>query len=253
MDGITHISRMMENLEAEWDKASGTVPMVAKTDTTLPLPMRPTQKPAPTTPALLLHMPPCKTEEMYLDKLTTEEDGNSMNRDYTNTKLKDSRHALRPMTGIATVIDLTHEQPTMEFYNNPGTTSTPAVRKWLETGNAGLGRTVGIRWLRKKTLLLEEGKKTSSAVLYLEKQTELDRVRLGGKWLRMSPCEQDTVGDGNTMDKDNKYEDRNTVNMYKNRATLDTQRPTMAEATPPPQPTRAPKGRGGPWTRGTNY
>ncbi|KAF8465978.1 hypothetical protein BDZ91DRAFT_794551 [Kalaharituber pfeilii] len=64
-------------------------------------------------------------------------------------------------------------------------------RKWLETGNTDLGKTVGIRWLRKKTLLLEEGKKTSSAVLYLEKQTELDRVRLGGKWLRMSPYEQD--------------------------------------------------------------
>ncbi|KAF8468243.1 hypothetical protein BDZ91DRAFT_793111 [Kalaharituber pfeilii] len=65
------------------------------------------------------------------------------------------------------------------------------VRKWLEGGNAELGKTVGIRWLRKKTLLLEEGKKTSSVVVYLEEHTEIDRVRLGGKWLRTSPYEQD--------------------------------------------------------------
>ncbi|KAF8462453.1 hypothetical protein BDZ91DRAFT_797254 [Kalaharituber pfeilii] len=41
------------------------------------------------------------------------------------------------------------------------------VRKWLEAGNAELGKTAGIRWLRKKSILLEEGKKTSSAALLL--------------------------------------------------------------------------------------
>ncbi|KAF8476773.1 hypothetical protein BDZ91DRAFT_843548 [Kalaharituber pfeilii] len=65
------------------------------------------------------------------------------------------------------------------------------VRRWLETGNAGLGKTVGIRWLRKKSVLLEEGKKTSLVVVYLEDNTDIDRVRLGGKWLRISPYEQD--------------------------------------------------------------
>ncbi|KAF8446806.1 hypothetical protein BDZ91DRAFT_853675 [Kalaharituber pfeilii] len=42
------------------------------------------------------------------------------------------------------------------------------IRRWLEEGNPELGKTIGIRWLRKKTLLLEEGKKTSSVVVYLE-------------------------------------------------------------------------------------
>ncbi|KAF8471226.1 hypothetical protein BDZ91DRAFT_760900 [Kalaharituber pfeilii] len=46
------------------------------------------------------------------------------------------------------------------------------VRKWLESGNK-IGKTVGIRWLRSKTRLVEEGKKTSSVVLYLEKMIEV--------------------------------------------------------------------------------
>ncbi|KAF8475106.1 hypothetical protein BDZ91DRAFT_789355 [Kalaharituber pfeilii] len=65
------------------------------------------------------------------------------------------------------------------------------VRKWLESGNDRLGKTVGIRWLRRKTALLEEGKMTSSVVVYLEAATGVDRVRLGGKWLRTTQYEPD--------------------------------------------------------------
>ncbi|KAF8457838.1 hypothetical protein BDZ91DRAFT_852265 [Kalaharituber pfeilii] len=65
------------------------------------------------------------------------------------------------------------------------------VRRWLEDGNPDLGKTVGIRWLRKKTLLVEEGKKTSSIVVYLEGETSVEKVRLGGKWLRVSTYESD--------------------------------------------------------------
>ncbi|KAF8471077.1 hypothetical protein BDZ91DRAFT_717626 [Kalaharituber pfeilii] len=50
-----------------------------------------------------------------------------------------------------------------------------------------MGSITGIRWLRKKTILLEEGKKTSSVVVYLETPTETGKVRLGGRWLNTSP------------------------------------------------------------------
>ncbi|KAF8454870.1 hypothetical protein BDZ91DRAFT_747083 [Kalaharituber pfeilii] len=41
-----------------------------------------------------------------------------------------------------------------------------------------------IRWLRKKDILVGEGKKTSSIVVYLEEDLDKDKVRLGGKWLK---------------------------------------------------------------------
>ncbi|KAF8471062.1 hypothetical protein BDZ91DRAFT_846728 [Kalaharituber pfeilii] len=65
------------------------------------------------------------------------------------------------------------------------------VRKWLESGNKTLGKTVGIRWLRRKAELVGEGKKTSSVVVYLEEEREIDRVRLGGKLLRTTQYELD--------------------------------------------------------------
>ncbi|KAF8460015.1 hypothetical protein BDZ91DRAFT_799380 [Kalaharituber pfeilii] len=58
------------------------------------------------------------------------------------------------------------------------------VSRWLEESNPGLGKTRGIRWLRKKATLLEEGKKASSVVLYLETTADVGKVRLGGGWLR---------------------------------------------------------------------
>ncbi|KAF8464853.1 hypothetical protein BDZ91DRAFT_763872 [Kalaharituber pfeilii] len=64
------------------------------------------------------------------------------------------------------------------------------VRKWLEASNK-LGKTVGIRWLRRKTILVEEGKKTSSVVVYLEKPIEVGKVRLGGRWLKADQYERD--------------------------------------------------------------
>ncbi|KAF8454865.1 hypothetical protein BDZ91DRAFT_801571 [Kalaharituber pfeilii] len=65
------------------------------------------------------------------------------------------------------------------------------VRQWLEAANKELGKISGIRWLRKKTTLVEEGKKTSSAVVYLEKETEAGRVRLGRRWLRWDRYESE--------------------------------------------------------------
>ncbi|KAF8457888.1 hypothetical protein BDZ91DRAFT_852239 [Kalaharituber pfeilii] len=65
------------------------------------------------------------------------------------------------------------------------------IRKWLESDNKELGETTGIRWLRKKTTLIDEGKKTSSVVLYLKTQREVGKVRLGGRWLRSETYEQD--------------------------------------------------------------
>ncbi|KAF8471103.1 hypothetical protein BDZ91DRAFT_838582 [Kalaharituber pfeilii] len=59
------------------------------------------------------------------------------------------------------------------------------VRRLLEAVTKDLGRITGIRWLRKKDTLVNEGKTTSSAVVYLEKTTEVGRVRLGGRWLRV--------------------------------------------------------------------
>ncbi|KAF8458774.1 hypothetical protein BDZ91DRAFT_742604 [Kalaharituber pfeilii] len=65
------------------------------------------------------------------------------------------------------------------------------VRRWLEEHYKGLGKTVGIRWLRRKATLIEEGKKTSSEVVYLEENIEIERVRLRGKWLRVTQYESD--------------------------------------------------------------
>ncbi|KAF8453396.1 hypothetical protein BDZ91DRAFT_768216 [Kalaharituber pfeilii] len=66
------------------------------------------------------------------------------------------------------------------------------VRRWLEEDNKDMGKTAGIRWLRNKETLQEEGKKTSSVVLYLEEDIlEMDRVRLGGRWLRACRYEWD--------------------------------------------------------------
>ncbi|KAF8470025.1 hypothetical protein BDZ91DRAFT_719723 [Kalaharituber pfeilii] len=64
------------------------------------------------------------------------------------------------------------------------------VRRWLEASNKDLGKITGIRWLRKKTILAEEGKQTSSVVVYLETPTETGKVRLGGRWLRTSVYER---------------------------------------------------------------
>ncbi|KAF8457069.1 hypothetical protein BDZ91DRAFT_800818 [Kalaharituber pfeilii] len=58
--------------------------------------------------------------------------------------------------------------------------------KWLL-----LGMIRGVRWLRKKAILEEEGKKTSSVVAYLETETKADKVKLGGRWLRTSVYETD--------------------------------------------------------------
>ncbi|KAF8454270.1 hypothetical protein BDZ91DRAFT_786594 [Kalaharituber pfeilii] len=65
------------------------------------------------------------------------------------------------------------------------------VRRWLEAANQELGKTTGIRWLRKKDTLVNEGKTTSSAVVYLENHTDVGRVRLGGRWLRVDQYEWD--------------------------------------------------------------
>ncbi|KAF8443465.1 hypothetical protein BDZ91DRAFT_803910 [Kalaharituber pfeilii] len=54
-----------------------------------------------------------------------------------------------------------------------------------------LGKIRGVRWLRKKAILKEEGKKTSSVVAYLETETKADKVKLGGRWLRTSVYEPD--------------------------------------------------------------
>ncbi|KAF8440632.1 hypothetical protein BDZ91DRAFT_804153 [Kalaharituber pfeilii] len=54
-----------------------------------------------------------------------------------------------------------------------------------------LGMIRGVRWLRKKAILKEEGKKTSSVVAYLETETKADKVKLGGRWLRTSVYEPD--------------------------------------------------------------
>ncbi|KAF8456833.1 hypothetical protein BDZ91DRAFT_800943 [Kalaharituber pfeilii] len=65
------------------------------------------------------------------------------------------------------------------------------VQRWLQASNKDVGKITGIRWLRKKTILLEEGKKTSSVVVYLETPTEIGKVRLGGRWLKTNVYETD--------------------------------------------------------------
>ncbi|KAF8466877.1 hypothetical protein BDZ91DRAFT_724254 [Kalaharituber pfeilii] len=62
----------------------------------------------------------------------------------------------------------------------------------MEANNKDLGVLLGIRWLRKETTLIEEGKQTSSVVVvYLERPTEIDKVRLGGRWLKACRYEWD--------------------------------------------------------------
>ncbi|KAF8460155.1 hypothetical protein BDZ91DRAFT_726399, partial [Kalaharituber pfeilii] len=65
------------------------------------------------------------------------------------------------------------------------------VQRWLGEDNKDLRKIVGVRWLRRKDLLVGEGKKTSSVVVFLEDQQDVDRVRLGGRWLRASRYEAD--------------------------------------------------------------
>ncbi|KAF8454102.1 hypothetical protein BDZ91DRAFT_768025 [Kalaharituber pfeilii] len=48
--------------------------------------------------------------------------------------------------------------------------------------NSELGKIRGIRWLRKRDVLEEEGKKTSSVVIYLGKEMDVEKVRLSGRW-----------------------------------------------------------------------
>ncbi|KAF8465028.1 hypothetical protein BDZ91DRAFT_820932 [Kalaharituber pfeilii] len=60
------------------------------------------------------------------------------------------------------------------------------ARRWLSADNKDLKKIVGIRWLRKKDLLIGEGKKTSSIVVYLKDHQNIDKVRLGGRWLKAS-------------------------------------------------------------------
>ncbi|KAF8438323.1 hypothetical protein BDZ91DRAFT_795596 [Kalaharituber pfeilii] len=56
------------------------------------------------------------------------------------------------------------------------------VKQWLEAANKELGKIRGIRWLRKRDVLEEEGKKTSSVVIYLGKEMDVEKVRLSGRW-----------------------------------------------------------------------
>ncbi|KAF8461611.1 hypothetical protein BDZ91DRAFT_829588 [Kalaharituber pfeilii] len=65
------------------------------------------------------------------------------------------------------------------------------VRRWMEAASKDIGKITGIRWLRNKGILNEEGKKTSSVVVYLEDMKEVERVRLGGRWLRSCQYEWD--------------------------------------------------------------
>ncbi|KAF8475511.1 hypothetical protein BDZ91DRAFT_788206 [Kalaharituber pfeilii] len=65
------------------------------------------------------------------------------------------------------------------------------VRQWLEAANKELGKVKGIRWLRKRKLLEEEGKKTSSVVIYLEKEVDVEKVRLSGRWHKSARYESE--------------------------------------------------------------
>ncbi|KAF8460756.1 hypothetical protein BDZ91DRAFT_798635 [Kalaharituber pfeilii] len=65
------------------------------------------------------------------------------------------------------------------------------IKQWLQAANKDLGKITGVRWLRKRTLLEEEGKKTSSVVLYLEKETDVGKVKLSGRWLRTTRYESE--------------------------------------------------------------
>ncbi|KAF8469945.1 hypothetical protein BDZ91DRAFT_761289 [Kalaharituber pfeilii] len=86
----------------------------------------------------------------------------------------------------------------LTYPSTPGAPRRSALRKdlgnvwrWMEADNKDIKRITGIRWLIKKTTLREEGKKTSSLVVYLEDTVQADWVRLGGKWLRACKYEWD--------------------------------------------------------------
>ncbi|KAF8464843.1 hypothetical protein BDZ91DRAFT_795335 [Kalaharituber pfeilii] len=95
-----------------------------------------------------------------------------------------------PVAAGHQIIDLTNAEIFLEPANAMRK-DLGKVRGWLETSNPELGKTTGIRWLRKETTLREEGKKTSSVVVYLETTKEAGKVRLGGKWLRTEIYEPD--------------------------------------------------------------
>ncbi|KAF8461495.1 hypothetical protein BDZ91DRAFT_797953 [Kalaharituber pfeilii] len=65
------------------------------------------------------------------------------------------------------------------------------VKKWLAAANESLGKIKGIRWLRKRNLLEEAGKTTSSVVVYLEKEVDVEKVRLSGRWHRSARYESE--------------------------------------------------------------
>ncbi|KAF8434211.1 hypothetical protein BDZ91DRAFT_787341, partial [Kalaharituber pfeilii] len=65
------------------------------------------------------------------------------------------------------------------------------VKKWLAAANESLGKIKGICWLRKRNLLEEAGKTTSSVVVYLEKEVDVEKVRLSGRWHRSAQYESE--------------------------------------------------------------
>ncbi|KAF8457371.1 hypothetical protein BDZ91DRAFT_786027 [Kalaharituber pfeilii] len=65
------------------------------------------------------------------------------------------------------------------------------VKKWLAAANESLGKIKGIRWLRKRNLLEEAGKTTSSVAVYLEKEVDVEKVRLSGRWHRSARYESE--------------------------------------------------------------
>ncbi|KAF8446685.1 hypothetical protein BDZ91DRAFT_853677 [Kalaharituber pfeilii] len=65
------------------------------------------------------------------------------------------------------------------------------VKKWLAAANESLGKIKGIRWLRKRNLLEEAGKTTSSVVVYLQKEVDVEKVRLSGRWHRSARHESE--------------------------------------------------------------
>ncbi|KAF8446448.1 hypothetical protein BDZ91DRAFT_803533 [Kalaharituber pfeilii] len=65
------------------------------------------------------------------------------------------------------------------------------VKKWLSAANESLGKIQGIRWLRKQNLLEKAGKTTSSVVVYLEKEVDVEKVKLSGQWHRSARYESE--------------------------------------------------------------
>ncbi|KAF8448189.1 hypothetical protein BDZ91DRAFT_803217 [Kalaharituber pfeilii] len=58
------------------------------------------------------------------------------------------------------------------------------VKQWLEATNKELGKIKGIYWLRKRNVLEENSKKTSSVVIYLEREMDVEKVRLSRQWYK---------------------------------------------------------------------